>query len=62
MHHGQGADRLDGAPVIAAERISEQADANSHIVLETPLEHRTLKDPPPVPVAADSRHSMRAAS
>jgi Lrp/AsnC family leucine-responsive transcriptional regulator len=31
------------------ERIGEHADANSHIVLETPLEHRTLQIPPPHP-------------
>lgn len=36
------------------ERIGEHADANSHIVLETPLEHRTLQIPPPVPAA--TRH------
>jgi Lrp/AsnC family transcriptional regulator, leucine-responsive regulatory protein len=33
------------------ERIGEHADANSHIVLETPLEHRTLQIPPPAPAA-----------
>jgi len=33
------------------ERIGEHADANSHIVLETPLEHRTLEVPPPLPPA-----------
>jgi Lrp/AsnC family transcriptional regulator, leucine-responsive regulatory protein len=32
------------------ERIGEHADANSHIVLETPLEHQALKIPPPAPV------------
>jgi hypothetical protein len=31
------------------ERIGEHADANSHIVPETPLEHRTLQIPPPHP-------------
>jgi Lrp/AsnC family leucine-responsive transcriptional regulator len=36
------------------ERIGEHADANSHIVLETPLEHRTLQMPPPAPAA--TRH------
>jgi len=36
------------------ERIGEHADANSHIVLETPLEHRTLDIPPPAP--APTRH------
>jgi Lrp/AsnC family leucine-responsive transcriptional regulator len=36
------------------ERIGEHADANSHIVLETPLEHRTLQIPPPAPAA--TRH------
>jgi hypothetical protein len=33
------------------ERIGEHADANSHIVLETPLEHQTLHTPPPAPAA-----------
>jgi Lrp/AsnC family leucine-responsive transcriptional regulator len=32
------------------ERIGEHADANSHIVLETPLEHQPLTIPPPPPV------------
>ena len=36
------------------ERIGEHADANSHIVLETPLEHRALNIPPPAP--APTRH------
>jgi Lrp/AsnC family leucine-responsive transcriptional regulator len=36
------------------ERIGEHADANSHIVLETPLEHRALQIPPPAPAA--TRH------
>jgi Lrp/AsnC family leucine-responsive transcriptional regulator len=36
------------------ERIGEHADANSHIVLETPLEHQALKIPPPAP--APTRH------
>ena len=36
------------------ERIGEHADANAHIVLETPLEHRTLQIPPPAPAA--TRH------
>ena len=36
------------------ERIGEHADANSHIVLETPLEHQALKIPPPPP--APTRH------
>jgi hypothetical protein len=31
------------------ERIGEHADANPHIVLETPLEHRALQIPPSVP-------------
>src|SRR6266516_654604 len=37
------------------ERIGEHADANSHIVLETPLEHRTLQTPPPAPAATRHR-------
>jgi Lrp/AsnC family leucine-responsive transcriptional regulator len=36
------------------ERIGEHADSNSHIVLETPLEHRTLQVPAPAPDA--TRH------
>ncbi len=36
------------------EWIGEHADANSHIVLETPLEHQALKIPPPPP--APTRH------
>jgi Lrp/AsnC family leucine-responsive transcriptional regulator len=36
------------------ERIGEHADANSHIVLETPLEQQALKIPPPPP--AHTRH------
>jgi Lrp/AsnC family leucine-responsive transcriptional regulator len=36
------------------ERIGEHADANSHIVLETPLEHQALKISPPAP--APTRH------
>jgi Lrp/AsnC family leucine-responsive transcriptional regulator len=36
------------------ERIGEHADANSHIVLETPLEHQALEIPPPPP--APTRH------
>lgn len=36
------------------ERIGEHADANSHIVLETPLEHQALRIPPPAP--APTRH------
>jgi Lrp/AsnC family leucine-responsive transcriptional regulator len=36
------------------ERIGEHADANSHIVLETPLEHQALTIPPPAP--APTRH------
>src|SRR6266516_3378510 len=36
------------------ERIGEHADASSHIVLETPLEHQALKIPPPPP--APTRH------
>lgn len=37
------------------ERIGEHADTNSHIVLETPLEHRTLQSPPPAPAATRHR-------
>jgi Lrp/AsnC family transcriptional regulator, leucine-responsive regulatory protein len=37
------------------ERIGEHADANSHIVLETPLEHQALEIPPPPP-PAPTRH------
>lgn len=36
------------------ERIGEHADTNAHIVVETPLEHRTLQLPPPAPEA--TRH------
>lgn len=36
------------------ERIGEHAEANSHIVLETPLEHQALTIPPPTP--APTRH------
>ncbi len=36
------------------ERIGEHAEANSHIVLETPLEHQPLEIPPPPP--APTRH------
>jgi Lrp/AsnC family transcriptional regulator, leucine-responsive regulatory protein len=36
------------------ERIGEHADANSHIVLETPLERQALEIPPPPP--APTRH------
>lgn len=36
------------------ERIGEHGDANSHIVLETPLEQQALKLPPPPPTA--TRH------
>ena len=36
------------------ERIGEHADANSHILLETPLEHQALTVPPPPP--APTRH------
>ena len=36
------------------ERIGEHADANSHIVLETPMEQQALKLPPPPP--APTRH------
>jgi Lrp/AsnC family leucine-responsive transcriptional regulator len=37
------------------ERIGEHADTNSHVVLETPLEHRTLQIPPPAPPATRHR-------
>jgi Lrp/AsnC family transcriptional regulator, leucine-responsive regulatory protein len=37
------------------ERIGEHADANSHIVLESPLEHRTLQVPPPAPTPTRHR-------
>ena len=37
------------------ERIGEHADTNSHVVLETPLEHRTLQIPPPVPPSTRHR-------
>ena len=36
------------------ERLGEHADVNSHIVLETPFEHRTLDVPAPKPQA--TRH------
>jgi len=39
---------------LGAHSIGEHADANSHIVLETPLEHQALKIPPPPP--APTRH------
>lgn len=37
------------------ERMGEHADTNSHIVVETPLEHRTLQIPPPAPAATRHR-------
>jgi Lrp/AsnC family transcriptional regulator, leucine-responsive regulatory protein len=37
------------------ERIGEHADTNSHIVVETPLEHGTLQIPPPAPAATRHR-------
>jgi Lrp/AsnC family leucine-responsive transcriptional regulator len=36
------------------ERIGEHAEANSHIVLATPMEHRSVELPPPEPPA--TRH------
>jgi Lrp/AsnC family transcriptional regulator, leucine-responsive regulatory protein len=37
------------------ERIGEHADTNSHVVLETPFEHRTVQIPPPAPAATIHR-------
>ena len=37
------------------ERIGEHADANSHIVLESPLEYRSLQVPPPTPTPTRHR-------
>ena len=37
------------------ERIGEHADTDSHVVLATPFEHRSIQQPPPPPTP--TRHS-----